>query len=103
MNASGKLHLVSVGPGFAELIPPMAQSALRASDAIVGYELYLKWIAPWIEGKEIHTLPLTKERERAAQAIELARAGCVASLVSKRRHRRVCHGFSGSGRDARGG
>ena len=82
MNASGKLHLVSVGPGFAELIPPMAQSALRASDAIVGYELYLKWIAPWIEGKEIHTLPLTKERERAAKAIELARAGCVASLVS---------------------
>ena len=35
-----------------------------------------------IEGKEIHTLPLTKERERAAKAIELARAGCVASLVS---------------------
>jgi precorrin-6x reductase len=82
MNASGKLHLVSVGPGLAELIPPMAQSALRASDAIVSYELYLKWIAAWIEGKEIHTLPLTKERERAAKAIELARAGCVVSLVS---------------------
>ncbi len=82
MNASGKLHLVSVGPGFVELIPPMAQSALRASDAIVGYELYLKWIAPWIEGKEVHTLPLTKERERATKAIELARAGRVASLVS---------------------
>ena len=82
MSTSGKLHLVSVGPGSAELIPPMAQSALRASDAIVSYELYLKWIAPWIEGKEIHTLPLTKERERAAKAIELARAGCVASLVS---------------------
>jgi len=82
MNATGKLTLVSVGPGFAELIPPMAQSALQASDAIVGYELYLKWIAPWIEGKEIHTLPLTKERERAARAIGFARAGRVASLVS---------------------
>ncbi len=82
MNASGKLHLVSVGPGFAELIPPMAQSALRGSDAIVSYELYLKWIAPWIEGKEIHILPLTKERERAAKAIDLARAGCATSLVS---------------------
>jgi precorrin-3B C17-methyltransferase len=55
---------------------------LRASDAIVGYELYLKWIAPWIEGKEIHALPLTKERERAAKAIELARDGRIASLVS---------------------
>ena len=82
MNAPGQLYLVSVGPGFAELIPPMAQSALRASDAIVGYELYLKWIASWIEGKEIHALPLTKERERAAKAIELARDGRVASLVS---------------------
>ena len=82
MNASGKLHLVSVGPGVAELIPPMAESALRPSDAIVSYELYLKWITPWIEGKEIHSFPLTRERERATKAIELARAGCVASLVS---------------------
>ncbi len=82
MNALGTLYLVSVGPGSAELIPPLAQSALRTSDAVVGYELYLKWIAPWIEGKEIYSLPLTKERERAAKAIELARAGCVASLVS---------------------
>ncbi len=82
MNASGQLYLVSAGPGFAELIPPMARSALRASDAIVGYELYLRWIAPWIEGKEIHALPLTRERERAAKAIELARDGRIASLVS---------------------
>ena len=82
MNASGKLYLVSVGPGVAELIPPMAQSALRASDAIVSYELYLKWITPWIEGKEIHSFPLTRERERAAKAIGLARAGRIASLVS---------------------
>jgi precorrin-6x reductase len=42
----------------------------------------LKWIAPWIEGKNILCLPLTKERERATRAIELARAGSVASVVS---------------------
>ena len=78
----GKLHLVSVGPGFKELIPPLAETALRESEAIVGYELYLKWIAPWIAGKEIHAPPLTKERERALLAIELARAGRTVSLVS---------------------
>ena len=78
----GKLHLVSVGPGFMELIPPLAESALRQSDVIVGYELYLKWIAPWIAGKEIHAPPLTKERERALLAIGLARAGRTVSLVS---------------------
>src|ERR1700730_9435275 len=79
---NGKLHLVSVGPGFAILIPPMAESALRESEVIVGYELYLKWIAPWIAGKEIHAPPLTQERERALLAMELARAGRTVSLVS---------------------
>jgi precorrin-6x reductase len=82
MKSLGKLYLVSVGPGIAELIPPKAESALRASDAVVGYELYLKWIAPWIEGRRIYSLPLTKERERAARAIDLARSGSVTSMVS---------------------
>ena len=79
---SGKLYLVSVGPGFADLIAPMAQKALEASDAIVGYDLYLRWIQPWIEGKQIITMPLTRERDRALKVIELAREGKVASLVS---------------------
>jgi precorrin-6x reductase len=82
MNSQGKLFLVSVGPGFIELIPPLAEIALRTSEFIVGYDLYLTWIAPWIEGKQIRTLPLTRERQRAAMAIELARNGRTVSLVS---------------------
>ncbi|ADV65871.1 precorrin-3B C(17)-methyltransferase [Deinococcus maricopensis] len=78
----GKLYLVSVGPGDASLIPPLAQQALADSDAIVGYELYLRWIADTIEGKEIHAPPLTKERERAQLALDLARQGRRVSLVS---------------------
>ncbi len=79
---TGKLHLVSVGPGFGELIPPMAITALKASEVIVAYELYLKWIKPWIEGKETHTPPLTQERERARIAIDKARAGYQVALIS---------------------
>jgi precorrin-6x reductase len=79
---SGQLNLVSVGPGSADLIAPLARAALERSDAVVGYGLYLRWIAPWLEGKEIHDLPLTKERERAALALELARSGRTVSLVS---------------------
>jgi precorrin-3B C17-methyltransferase len=60
----------------------MAKEALQQSDAVVGYGLYLNWIQPWIEGKEIHTLPLTQERERAALALNLARTGRRVSLVS---------------------
>jgi precorrin-6x reductase len=82
MNPQGKLFLVSVGPGFVELIPPLAEVALRTSEFIVGYDLYLSWVAPWIEGKEIRKLPLTQERERAAMAIEYARNGRRVSIVS---------------------
>lgn len=78
----GVLSLVSVGPGLAEFILPQAVEALRASEVIVGYELYLKWIQPWICGKEIHSPPLTRERERARLAIEAARLGRRVALVS---------------------
>jgi precorrin-6x reductase len=79
---SGVLNLVSVGPGFADMIVPRAEAALRDSDVIVAYELYLRWIAPWLAGKEIHTPPLTQERERALLAIGKARGGATVALIS---------------------
>lgn len=79
---SGKLYLVSVGPGASELIPPLAQTALAESDVIVAYDLYLTWIQPWIAGKDIRTLPLTQERGRAQLALEQARAGKTVALIS---------------------
>ncbi|MBD0320172.1 MAG: precorrin-3B C(17)-methyltransferase, partial [Gemmatimonadetes bacterium] len=79
---AGRLNLVSVGPGTTDLIPPRAEAALRESDAVVGYELYLRWIEPWIRDKERFTPPLTQERERAQLALELARAGRTVALVS---------------------
>ena len=81
-DGPGILNLVSVGPGMADFILPRAVQALRASEVIVGYELYLQWIRPWIEGKEIHSPPLTRERERARLAIEAARLGRRVALVS---------------------
>ncbi len=79
---SGILNLISVGPGDAELVAPQAVDALRASDIIVSYSLYLQWVAPWIKGKQIRTLPLTQERERARIALVFARAGRRVALVS---------------------
>ena len=75
MESKGKLNLVSVGPGFAELVPPLAETALRESDVIIGYKLYFTWIQLLIEGKEVHSFSLTQERERAQKAIACARAG----------------------------
>jgi precorrin-6x reductase len=79
---AGILNLVSVGPGTSDLIVPRARQALRNCDVVVGYELYLRWITPWIEGKEIHAPPLTQERERARLALDKARAGARVALVS---------------------
>ena len=78
----GVLNLVSVGPGFADFIVPRAEAALRDSGVIVAYELYLRWIEPWLADKEIHTPPLTQERERALLAIEKARSGAKVALIS---------------------
>ncbi|MBC7453172.1 MAG: precorrin-3B C(17)-methyltransferase, partial [Massilia sp.] len=79
---SGVLNLVSVGPGFADLIIPRAIAALQESDVIVAYDLYLRWIEPYLAGKEIHTPPLTQERARALLAIEKARGGAKVALIS---------------------
>jgi precorrin-6x reductase len=82
MESKGKLNLVSVGPGFADLVPPLAEAALRESDVIIGYKLYFTWIQPLIDGKEVHSFSLTQERERAQKAIACARARRTVSLVS---------------------
>jgi cobalt-factor III methyltransferase len=82
MESKGKLNLVSVGPGFMNLVPPLAEIALRESDVVVGYRLYFTWIESLIEGKEIHSFSLTQERERAQKAIACARGGKMVSLVS---------------------
>src|SRR6202522_1587059 len=82
MESKGKLNLVSVGPGFISLVPPLAELALRESDVVVGYQLYFTWIQSLIEGKEIHSFSLTQEKERAQKAIACARAGQTVSLVS---------------------
>jgi precorrin-6x reductase len=82
MQNKGKLNLVSVGPGFMDLVPPLAEIALRESNIIVGYKLYFNWIQSLIEGREIHSFSLTQERERAQKAIACARSGNIVSLVS---------------------
>lgn len=79
---SGVLNLVSVGPGFQDLIVPRVETALKSSEVIIAYELYLRWIDTWLEGKEIHTPPLTQERDRALLALEKARGGAKVALIS---------------------
>lgn len=82
VTSAGKLFLVSVGPGFADLIPPRARAAIDQSAVVVSYPLYLRWIKPWLADKTVISTGMREERERALQAIQAARSGQTVSLLS---------------------
>ena len=78
----GKLYIVGVGPGHHDHMTYRAKQAIEESDTIVGYETYVNLVSDLIDGKEIHRYAMTQEVERAHQCIDLAKSGCVVSLVS---------------------
>ena len=78
----GKLYIVGVGPGHHDHMTFRAKQVIEESDTIVGYETYVDLVADLIEGKEVYRYAMTQEVERAHQAIDLAKAGKIVSLVS---------------------
>lgn len=79
----GRLYLVSLGPGEDGLIPPLAREALAASELIVGLDQYVDRVRRLLRpGTRILTPPLGNEIQRAELALEEARDGGSAALVS---------------------
>ena len=79
----GRLHLVSLGPGDESLIPPLAREALAASEVVVGLDQYVNRVRHLLRpGTRVLTPPLGEEVERARLALEEARSGGSAALVS---------------------
>ncbi|KST70295.1 hypothetical protein BC008_44630 [Mastigocoleus testarum BC008] len=79
----GKILLVGTGPGELQQITPAAQTAIASVDVVIGYGLYLDLISPLLRtGQIIEALPITKERQRAQRAIELANWGLIVAVVS---------------------
>lgn len=79
----GLLQLVGTGPGALDQMTLAAQSAIRAAEAVVGYELYVDLVRPLIAaGTAVHASPIGAEVERARLAIELAAAGRRVALIS---------------------
>ncbi len=74
---------MGTGPGNLEQMTPAAQTAVASADAVIGYGLYIDLIAP-ILGKHqiVEALPITKERDRATRAIELASWGLTVAVIS---------------------
>ena len=78
----GKLYLVGLGPGSMDHLTPAARAALEQADSVVGYGPYVEQVAPLLQGKDLVTMELGQELERAAKAVDLALSGHCVALVS---------------------
>jgi precorrin-3B C17-methyltransferase len=78
----GRVLVVGVGPGHADLLTPQAANALQQAEVVVGYSGYFPWIEELIHGKERVALPLGQEKERALIAIEHAANGHQVAVIS---------------------
>lgn len=73
---------MGLGPGGPGGITEDARAALADCDVVLGYKTYLELAAPFIAGKEVVKSSMTKELDRAGQALDLALAGRRAALIS---------------------
>ena len=79
----GQLHLVGSGPGSLDLLTADARRVLAESTVWVGYGLYLDLLEPLRRPDQLRSDgKLTLERERCAEALELACQGLTVALVS---------------------
>lgn len=74
--------MVGIGPGSALDRTPRASNAIAGSEYVVGYRAYIEQIADLTGGKQVISTAMLQETERCRQALELAQAGHVVSLVS---------------------
>ncbi|MBI0584276.1 MAG: precorrin-3B C(17)-methyltransferase [Methanomassiliicoccus sp.] len=80
-DVSGRLFVVSTGPGDLDNLTPLARRAILESDVVIGNRFYLDQLMPLLEGKRIIHSSMGHEVERAREAVLLAR-GSKVSMVS---------------------
>lgn len=79
--------MVGIGPGDYENMTVRADRALRESQVIVGYHVYVDLVKERYPDKEFLTTPMTKEADRCRMALEAARSGKDVAMI--------CSGDSG--------
>lgn len=76
-----KLYVVGIGPGAYEKMTIEAAEALKNSDVIIGYTIYVDLVKEHFAGKEFLTTPMKKEVERCKMAFEEAMKGKTVSMI----------------------
>ena len=77
-----KLFVVGIGPGEASQMTRKAMDALRASDVIAGYGVYVDLVKPLFPEKEYLTTAMRREADRCRMAIDAAMEGKTVSMIS---------------------
>ncbi|WP_322042391.1 precorrin-3B C(17)-methyltransferase [Paraburkholderia sp. J67] len=81
-QARGRLTVLGLGPGRADLLTPMARAALDEATDIIGYATYVEMAGPLRPGQVRHATDNREELQRARHAFELASAGRRVAVVS---------------------
>ena len=77
----GRLSVVGIGPGAADLRTPQASRLISEAEELVGYSLYIDLIGPLAKGKPRKDFPLGGEEDRCRYALERAGEGRNVVLV----------------------
>jgi cobalt-precorrin 5A hydrolase / cobalt-factor III methyltransferase / precorrin-3B C17-methyltransferase len=82
LRPPGRLRIVGLGPGVAELRTPAADAAVRHADVVIGYGPYVDACADLLQPhQEVVRSPIGEEVVRAKQALAEAGAGREVALV----------------------
>ncbi|WAB97528.1 precorrin-3B C(17)-methyltransferase [Pseudomonas putida] len=78
----GRLAVIGLGPGAAELMVPAVKAELAGAEDILGYETYVRMAGPFRDDQVQHCTDNREEMQRARHAFELAAQGRSVVVVS---------------------
>ncbi len=78
----GRLAVIGLGPGAAELMVPAVKAELARATDVLGYETYVRMAGPFREDQMLHCTDNREEMQRARHAFELAAQGRSVVVVS---------------------
>jgi cobalt-precorrin 5A hydrolase/precorrin-3B C17-methyltransferase len=78
----GRLAVVGLGPGAAELMVPAVKAALARANDVLGYETYVRMAGPFRADQVLHNTDNREEMQRARHAFQLAAEGRSVVVVS---------------------
>jgi len=78
----GRLAVIGLGPGAAELMVPAVRAELDRANDVLGYETYVRMAGPFRADQVQHCTDNREERQRARHAFELAAQGRSVVVVS---------------------